>query len=72
MLIRNAAVLQPTNCGGNTEVEMRAACKRLRILELPAPRRRHAGGRHKGAGTLRPSAKPALASARVAAAASRP
>ena len=39
--------------GWNLEMQMRAAGRRLRILELPVPYRRRAGGASKVAGSLR-------------------
>jgi hypothetical protein len=41
--------------GWNLEMQMRAAERRLRILELPVPYRRRAGGESKVAGSLRGS-----------------
>jgi len=45
--------LQETTCGWNIEMQMRAARARLRILEVPLPYRRRAGGSSKVAGSLR-------------------
>jgi glycosyltransferase involved in cell wall biosynthesis len=45
--------------GWNIEMQMRAACAGLRVLELPMPYRRRSGGRSKVAGTLRGSLRAA-------------
>ena len=45
--------------GWNIEMQMQAARARLRILELPMPYRRRAGGRSKVAGSLRGSIRAA-------------
>jgi glycosyltransferase involved in cell wall biosynthesis len=39
--------------GWNLEMQMKAACSRLRILEIPVNHRRRAGGESKVSGTLR-------------------
>jgi glycosyltransferase involved in cell wall biosynthesis len=45
--------MRETTYGWNLEMQMRAARKKLRILELPVAHRRRAGGASKVAGTLR-------------------
>ena len=62
--------LRETTYGWNIEMQMRAARAGLRILELPVPYRRRAGGSSKVAGSLRGSVRAAwritLTIARVA------
>ena len=47
--------MRETTYGWNIEMQMKAARAGLRILELPVPYRRRAGGSSKVAGTLRGS-----------------
>ena len=62
--------LREATYGWNIEMQMKAARAGLRILELPVPYRRRAGGSSKVAGSLRGSARAAwritLTIARVA------
>ena len=61
--------LQEETYGWNLEMQMRAACANLRILEVPVDHRRRAGGRSKVsgnlAGTMRASGRILLTFARV-------
>jgi hypothetical protein len=48
----NALDMREMTYGWNIEMQMRAAQARLRILEVPLPYRRRAGGQSKVAGSL--------------------
>jgi glycosyltransferase involved in cell wall biosynthesis len=67
--------LRETTYGWNIEMQMKAARAGFRILELPVPYRRRAGGRSKVAGSLRGSIRAgwriALTVARIAMTANR-
>jgi glycosyltransferase involved in cell wall biosynthesis len=45
-------VMREPGYGWNIEMQMKAACLKLRILEIPVPYRRRTGGRSKVAGSL--------------------
>ena len=59
VLAGRLAAMRETGYGWNIEMQMKAARAGLRILELPVPYRRRAGGRSKVAGSFRGSVRAA-------------